>query len=132
MQTIVTLLCGVGLYTAVFMLGKSIRAARGLLSEPSVVQTRRAQLFGAPNAAIGAAYYALLIVAVWLGHGAGTAIAACIATLLAAATSLYLAYSLLYVTRKACPYCWTGHVINWLLAASCIWGATHGLLFSPT
>jgi uncharacterized membrane protein len=52
--------------------------------------------------------------------------------LFAAATSVYLAYSLLYVTKRACPYCWAGHVVNWLLAASCIWGATHGLLFSPT
>jgi uncharacterized membrane protein len=132
MQTIVTLLCGVGLFVAVFMLAKSLRAARGLLSEPSVVQTSRAQLFGTPNAAIGLAYYTLLVAAVWLGHGTWIAIAACIASLFAAATSVYLAYSLLYVTRRACPYCWTGHVVNWLLAASCIWGATHGLLFSPS
>jgi uncharacterized membrane protein len=132
MKSIVTLLCGVGLYAAVFMLAKSVRAARGLLSAPSVVQTSRAKLFGTPNAAIGCAYYALLPAAVWLGHGTWIAIAACIASVLAAATSLYLAYSLLYVTRRSCPYCWTGHVVNWLLAASCIWGATHGLLFSPT
>jgi len=114
------------------MLAKSLRAARGLLSEPSVVQTSRARLFGPPNAAIGLAYYALLAAAVWLGHGTWIAIAACIGSLFAAATSVYLAYSLLYVTKRACPYCWAGHVVNWLLAASCIWGATHGLLFSPT
>jgi uncharacterized membrane protein len=130
MQTIVTLLCAVGLYVAVFMLRKTVRAARGLLAEPSVVQTSRARLFGAPNAAIGVAYYPLLAAAVWFGHGRWVAIAASVAVVLAAVTSLYLAYSLLYVTRKACPYCWAGHVVNWLLALSTLWGGAHGLLFS--
>jgi uncharacterized membrane protein len=132
MQTFITLLCVVGLYVAVFMLAKSVRAARGLLSEPSVVQTPRARLFAVPNAAVGAAYYLLLIAAVWLGHGAPAAIAACLAASVAAGTSIYLAYSLLFVTKRACPYCWAGHVVNWLLAIACLWGVTHGLLFSPT
>jgi uncharacterized membrane protein len=34
----------------------------------------------------------------------------------AAITSLALAYSLLFVTKRACAFCWTGHAINWLLA----------------
>jgi uncharacterized membrane protein len=33
----------------------------------------------------------------------------------AAAFSAYLAYSLLFVTRMPCVYCWTGHVVNWSL-----------------
>jgi uncharacterized membrane protein len=130
MQTIVTLLCAVGLYAAVFMLLKTVRAARGLLVEPSVVQTSRAHLFGAPNAVIGVAYYLLLAAAVWLGHGTWVAVAVYVAAGLAAIVSLYLAYSLLYVTRRACPYCWTGHIVNWLLALFCVWGGAHGLLFS--
>jgi uncharacterized membrane protein len=132
MQTFITLLCVVGLYVAVFMLTKSIRAARGLLSEPSVVQTSRARLFAVPNAAVGIAYYLLLVAAVWFGHGTWAAIAACTAALVAAVTSIFLGYSLLFVTRRACPYCWAGHVVNWLLAISCLWSVTHGLLFSPT
>jgi uncharacterized membrane protein len=133
LKTIVTLLCGVGLYVSVFMLVKTVRAARGQLSEPSVVQTARAHVFGGvPNAAIGGVYYLALPLAVWTAHGAWAALTACLATLLAAATSIFLAYSLLYVTRRACPYCWTGHVVNWLLAALCLWGAARGLLFSST
>jgi uncharacterized membrane protein len=33
----------------------------------------------------------------------------------AAVTSLVLAYSLLFITRRSCPYCWTSHVVNWTL-----------------
>jgi uncharacterized membrane protein len=112
------------------MLLKSARASRGQLTEPSVVETSRARIFGAPNAAIGIAYYVVLAAAVWLGHGRWVALAVSAAVLLAAATSLYLAYSLLFVTRRACPYCWTGHVVNWLLALTCLWAQVHGLLFS--
>ena len=67
------------------------------------------------NAAIGLAYYAAVALAlpflqvplVWvlvLAAAAG-----------AAAFSAYLAYSLLFVTRMPCVYCWTGHVVNWSL-----------------
>jgi uncharacterized membrane protein len=133
LKTIVTLLCGVGLYVSLFMLGKTYRAARGRLTEPSVVQTPRAHLLaGVPNAAVGCAYYVALGLAVWLGHGTAVAIAASAAALLAAGTSLFLAYSLLFVTRRPCAYCWTGHVVNWLLVALCLWGAVRGLLFSPS
>jgi len=97
------------------MAAKSVRAARGELSEPSVVQTPRARaLGGVPNAAIGVAFYAALALVTLFGHGLllRGALAAAVA---AAAFSAYLAYSLLYVTRMACVYCWTSHVVNWLL-----------------
>jgi hypothetical protein len=29
-----------------------------------------------------------------------------------------LAYSLLFVTRMPCVYCWTSHVVNWALAVA--------------
>jgi uncharacterized membrane protein len=109
-------LCGIGLYASAFMARKAGRAARGELTQPSVVATPRARSFGGvSNAAIGLAYYAALacavpflqIPAVW-----DVALAAAVG---AAAFSAYLAYSLLFVTRMPCAYCWTGHVVNWSL-----------------
>lgn len=114
----ITILCGVGLYAALFMLKKSRRAARGELTEPSVVQTPRARVLGAPNALFGACYYVALAAGVWLGVGLRVppVIEICLAaSALATLVSLYLAFSLLYVTRMPCPYCWTAHVVNWLL-----------------
>ena len=113
-RVVITLLCGVGLYASLFMLAKSRRAAKGRLEEPSVVQTPRARLFfGTPNAAFGTAYYPLMAVSIWalpMPPIASVAVAA-----VAAAVSVYLAYSLLFVTRMPCPFCWTAHGINWSL-----------------
>ncbi len=100
------------------MLQKSLQAARGELTEPSVVQTRRARLFGPPNALFGALYYVALAVGIWLGaglHSAAILEVCLIATALATLTSLVLAFSLLFVTRMSCPYCWTSHAVNWVL-----------------
>ncbi|MBV8067209.1 MAG: hypothetical protein JO113_04465 [Candidatus Eremiobacteraeota bacterium] len=112
-RTVITILCGVGLYVSLFMLNKSRRAARGELRGPSVVKTPRAHLFGVPNALVGVLYYPAVAVAVWVARGGIAQIALLAAMLAAAATSAYLAYSLLYVTRRECPYCWTSHVVNW-------------------
>ena len=69
-RTVISVLCAVGFYASVFMLRKSVRAARGALSEPSVVQTQRATLyFGMPNSLIGLLYYAALAAVSWLAHG---------------------------------------------------------------
>jgi len=120
-RAVITLLCGVGLYASLFMLAKARRAARGELEEPSVVQTARARLFGGlPNALIGAIYYLAMGLGVWWARGP-LEVALLAAALLAAGTSLALAYSLLFVTRRACPYCWTGHLVNWTLLALCLW-----------
>jgi uncharacterized membrane protein len=99
------------------MYRKAQRAARGQLSEPSVVQTPAARtIAGVPNAAFGLIYYPLVA----LGTLAGLWLpAARLVTFggatLAALFSLYLAYSLLFVTRRACPFCWTGHIANWMI-----------------
>lgn len=115
----ITMLCGVGLYVSVFMLRKLRRARRGELTETSVVESPRARLFGTPNAAFGIAYYLLLAAAVWTVAAAGAPAAAvavlAVVALVPAAVSAFLAYSLLYVTRASCPYCWTAHAINWSL-----------------
>ena len=113
----ISVLCAVGFYASVFMLRKSLLDARGRLAEPSVVQTARAKLFaGVPNAAIGCLYYAALTAGAWWGNR--PVLYACLAAAAAAgASSAFLAYSLLYVTRRSCTYCWTAHAVNWLLLA---------------
>lgn len=117
LRGIITVLSGVGLYASLFMLRKGIQAARGELTERSVVQTPRARLFGGvPNALIGAVYYPALAVAVWFASSRIEMTVILVASLLAAATSAVLAYSLLFVTRMPCVYCWTSHAVNWTLA----------------
>ena len=117
LRAIVTMLCGVGLYASVFMLRKGRAAARGELAEPSVVQTPRARLFGGvPNALIGIWYYPLLGLAVWPATDRSGLAVLLVASLMAAGVSTVLAYSLLFVTRMPCVYCWTSHAVNWLLA----------------
>jgi uncharacterized membrane protein len=109
-------LCGAGLYASAFMTNKSLRAARGEVRGPSVVKSPRAKLFGGvPNSVFGLAYYVGLLASLaFLGRPIvwGLALAA---ALLAAGTSAYLAYSLLFKTRQPCPFCWTSHVANWSL-----------------
>ena len=118
LRIVITLLCGVGLYASLFMLAKARKAERGALTEPSVVQTARARLFGnVPNALLGALYYPTLAIAVWLAHSATLLTIAIAIAAFAGVTSLVLAYSLLFITRMPCPYCWTSHAINWTLVA---------------
>lgn len=112
---ILALLCVVGLYVSSVMLRKQIRAKRGQLSEPSVVATPRASLTGLPNSALGLGYYVIMLALTpFLGFALAWTVALVMAVL-AAAMSIYLAYSLLFVTRMPCSNCWTGHAINWLL-----------------
>jgi uncharacterized membrane protein len=85
-----------------------------------VVKTARAHLFGVQNSLLGSIYYPALAVAIWFVHPVlGTALVLA-ATFFAAITSAVLAYSLLFLTRRECPYCWTAHAVNWsLLILSC-------------
>jgi uncharacterized membrane protein len=126
-RAVITLLCGVGLYTALFMQAKSLRAKHGEVSGPSVVKTPRAHLFGVQNSLLGLVYYPALAVAIWLVHGGVGMVLVLAAVLFAAVTSAALGYSLLFVTRRECLYCWTAHVVNWsLLFLSCwlLWRAS--------
>jgi uncharacterized membrane protein len=120
-RAVITLLCGVGLYASLFMLNKSRRAARGEIEGPSVVKSPRAHLFGIPNSLLGTLYYPAVAAAVWFVQGPVAAILLLVAALLAAGTSVVLGYSLLVVTRRECPYCWTSHAVNWALLALCAW-----------
>lgn len=125
-ETLITILCGVGLYASLFMLGKARQAARGELREPSVVQTPRARLYGGiPNALLGACYYPALAATSWFPLPRGVAGIVFAIVAFAGVTSVGLAYSLLFVTRRPCPYCWLSHAINWslvLLYALRLWG----------
>ncbi|MDQ2681708.1 MAG: vitamin K epoxide reductase family protein [Candidatus Eremiobacteraeota bacterium] len=121
LRLVMSVLCAIGLYASVFMLAKTGRADRGELAEPSVVQTPRASLFGnLPNALFGAVYYAALVAAIWTVHSQGGLAVIFAIALAAAGTSAFLAYSLLFITRMPCMFCWTSHVVNWLLAAGTI------------
>jgi len=99
------------------MLRKAVIAGRGELTERSVVQTPRARLFGGvPNALLGTLYYPAVAVAIWVAHGRLGLLLLLVPVFAAALTSVILAYSLLFVTRMPCVYCWSSHAINWLLA----------------
>ena len=74
----------------------------------NVLGTPRAKLFGIPNSVFGIGLYFSLILG--LSH-----LAPWIALVLlfaATARSIYLAYSLLFVTKIPCPLCFTTHIIN--------------------
>ncbi len=78
-----------------------------------VIETPRAKLFGIPNSVYGIGLYIYLLLFFlglplpwFLGF-----IAAALATL----RSIYLAYSLLFVTKIPCPLCFTTHGINLFL-----------------
>ncbi|MBV9272018.1 MAG: hypothetical protein JO165_13070 [Candidatus Eremiobacteraeota bacterium] len=99
------------------MLRKWARGRHGELTEPSVVQTTAATVvFGIPNAALGALYYAAVGAAVWIATPP-VCTALLVAALCAASLSMYLGYRLLFVVRMPCPFCWTGHVANFALLA---------------
>ncbi len=114
-RAVITVLCGVGLYTALFMLRKTRRAARGELLEPRVVETPPAHRVGVPKAALGSLYYPAVAIAVWFVNSSLAAIVLLAVVFGAAAASVALGYSLLFITRRPCPYCWTSHVVNWTL-----------------
>ena len=121
-RSLITVLCAIGFYASVFMLRKSLLAARGELTEPSVVQTERATLFfGVPNSAIGLVYYTGVAAVSWLTSGTTALVLVLAAVVFAAGTSAYLGYSLLFVTKRSCPYCWTAHAVNWMLLLSAPW-----------
>ena len=75
-----------------------------------VVHTPRAKLFGVPNSVFGIILYPYLIL-FFLGVPLPWWVAF-VGTGLAVVRSIYLAYSLLFITRIPCPLCFTTHAIN--------------------
>jgi uncharacterized membrane protein len=123
LRTVVTVLAGVGFYVSLFMLAKARRAAKGEVRGPSVVKTPQSHLLGAPNSLLGCLYYVFVAVAIWFTGTLPAAEALALVALLAATTSIVLAYSLLFITKRWCPYCWTAHVMNWAIAILAVWHA---------
>jgi uncharacterized membrane protein len=131
LRAVVALLCCIGLYAAQHMYQKSRRAERGELDEPSIVEEPHARLFfGQPNSLFGCLYFPLLLVGVVLyallaSHGARSALVVRWFVLVALATAtgstIFLAYSLVAVTKRECPFCWTSHVVNVLLFLTVPW-----------
>jgi len=104
----------VGLAAAGAMYYKSRVAAGGGLHEPSVVELPESRLvLGVPNSLFGIAYYVLVIGAGLGGTNRLYGIAA-VASLIALATSVYLAIKLIR-QHLDCSRCWTAHVVNALL-----------------
>ena len=117
LRLLITVLCAIGLYVSVFMLSKTKRGERGQLSEPSVVQTARARLFGGvPNALLGTLYYPAFGVAIWLAARPWERFSLLAICVVAALVSVVLAYSLVRITKMPCSYCWTSHIVNWAVA----------------
>jgi uncharacterized membrane protein len=95
------------------MHARSEAFGRGELHEESVVQTPRARLFGGvDNALIGLVYYPAVAVASLFFSVAPIRIATLIAAAAAAAVSVFLMYSLLFITKMRCANCWSAHTMN--------------------
>ena len=79
-----------------------------------VLDTPRAKIFGVPNSLLGIGFYSYFILDLfWFPDVVGLAFAT-----LAFLRSIYLAYSLIFVTKIPCPLCFTSHAINtaiWLI-----------------
>ncbi len=74
----------------------------------NVLGTPRAKLFGYPNSLFGIGLYLYLILDLFFFP-----LQIALVLLLAATLrSIYLAYSLLFVTQIPCPLCFTTHIIN--------------------
>jgi uncharacterized membrane protein len=116
LRAAIWLLCAIGLYASCFMYRKARLAATGRLREASVVETPRARAIGGiPNAAFGIVYYPLVALTMFWIHVSGVWTLTIGASIAAGVFSLYLAYSLLFVTKRWCPYCWISHLVNWAL-----------------
>lgn len=77
----------------------------------TVLGTPRAKLLGLPNSLFGIFLYLYLILDLFFFPPQ----AALIFLLFALLRSIYLAYSLIFVTKVPCPLCFTSHGINLVL-----------------
>jgi uncharacterized membrane protein len=115
-HALVILACFAGFVASSAMHAKAEADRRGELHEESVVQSRRARLFGGiDNAAIGLAYYPAVALASLFFSDPIIRIATLVAASAALAVSLYLLYSLLFITKRRCTNCMIGHAANALI-----------------
>ena len=76
-----------------------------------VLDTPRAKIFGVPNSAFGIGIYLYLLTDLFFFPP----LLGLLLLGLALLRSIYLAYSLLFITKIPCPLCFTSHAINLLL-----------------
>jgi len=76
-----------------------------------VLETPRAKMFGIPNSVFGLFVYSYLIVDQW----AFPPVIGFILVSFALLRSIYLVYSLVFVTKIPCVLCFTSHMINLIL-----------------
>ena len=77
----------------------------------NVLGTPRAKIFGVPNSAFGIGIYTYILLDLfWFPGTIGLVLLG-----MALLRSIYLAYSLLFVTKIPCPLCFTSHGINLIL-----------------
>ena len=113
LHVVLLLCCCIGFVVSMMMHRKAAADRAGLLTEASVVQTPRARLVGGvDNAAIGMIYYPAVAIGSFFFSNSLVFFAVAGAALLALLVSLYLAYSLLFITKMSCPLCMTSHVLN--------------------
>ena len=77
-----------------------------------ILDTPRAKLFGVPNSVFGIGLYTYLIFNLCTHFSWAIAL---VLLIFAVIRSVYLAYSLIFVTKVPCPLCFTGHIINVIL-----------------
>jgi len=119
----ILLLCFVGLWVSVYFTGIYYRWFKPdvfwvpqvcRLKEATcmnVLDTPRAKLFGIPNSVFGIFVYSYLM----FDQFFLAPIFGLILLGFAVARSIYLAYSLLFMTKIPCPLCFTSHIINVVL-----------------
>jgi uncharacterized membrane protein len=95
---------------------------RGELREQSVVQSPRARLFGGiDNAMLGLAYYPAVAIASFFFTVTAVRISVLVAATAAMAVSVYLLFSLLFITKMRCTNCVLANTANILIW--CLLGA---------
>lgn len=115
-RVVIIACCIVGLLASRTMHAKAEADRRGDLHETSVVQSPRARLFGGiDNALIGLAYYPAVAIASFFLYMPFVRIAALVGAGAATLVSLYLLYSLLFITRMKCTNCLLAHATNILI-----------------
>ena len=124
MSVVIFVLCALGLWISIYFTGVYYQwFSSSVFWIPKICQlkqdscmtvlgTPRAKLFGVPNSAFGIVLYAYLILNLFFSF---PLLLALIVLGLAVVRSVYLAYSLLFVTKIPCPLCFTTHVINLIL-----------------
>jgi uncharacterized membrane protein len=99
---------------------------RGELRDRSVVQSPRARLFGGiDNAMVGLAYYPAIAIASFFFTVPPVRFSALVASSAAMAVSVYLLYSLFFITKMRCTNCVLANAANIL-----IWCLLGGLALS--